>query len=176
MEPIRLIFSAPSLADGFPLRLVFGEVDDDVPPPPDVTVTLQAHITRLGGTVNAHYESNTPRPIVASLSSGWSEGDPVASELIVAWQSAVPLRVSCRARWQEAEAVVRSLAVAWSSADRSVRAWLAVNYQEAIALDTWSLRMAWQQAERPLPRFALTPIGLNILQHHRIVFHQTPET
>ncbi len=148
MDPIRLVFSAPSLADGFPLRLVFGEVDDDVRPPPDVTVTLQAHITRLGGTVNAHYESNTPRPIVASLSSGWSEGDPVASELIVAWQSAVPLRVSCRARWQEAEAVVRSLAVAWSSADRSVRAWLAVNYQEAIALDTWSLRMAWQQAER----------------------------
>ena len=45
MEPIRLIFSAPSLADGFPLRLVFGEVDDDVPLPPDVTVTLQAHIT-----------------------------------------------------------------------------------------------------------------------------------
>lgn len=148
MEPIRLIFSAPSLAYGFPLRLVFGEVDDDVPLPPDVTVTLQAHITRLGGTVNAHYESNTPRPIVASLSSGWSEGDQVASELIVAWQSAVPLRVSCRARWQEAEAVVRSLAVAWSSGDSSAHAWLAVNYLEAIASDTRPLRMAWQQAER----------------------------
>lgn len=169
-DPEKLIFSQPPL-EGLPVRLVFGDADDDDGPGPgipDVTISGSSTITgiRFAAAVRlvvrasgastitglrmraaVHYDINVSRPTTGQAVGRWQDAAPLQTGMAASYQQAQPLTSGVRAHWQDAQGRAAALRAHWEQCER-LASQLGARYQQAQRLPVLALAQRYQEAER----------------------------